>query len=101
MIRAKVYKNTSKDVYAFEIKNHTDSNVCAAVSALSQNAINSIEVFTDQKFSYNINEKGFLSFKCLTKNIEPSAALLLNSFLLGLQGIAESYPEKIYLKIKE
>ena len=101
MIKAKVYKNQNKDVYAFKIKKHGDPRVCAAVSLLSLNAINSVDKFTQQAFTHKINNNGYLAFKCRSDTVDKDAALLLNSLLLGLVGIAKSYPNDIKLIIKE
>ena len=106
MIQVFVNKNKTGDVYAFRIKDHGRSIVCAAVSILALNAVNSIEAFTSltEKDYRHRHKKGYFFFeipahKNNTDNKE--AALLLNSFLLGIEGIAESYPEDIELKEAE
>ncbi|MCL1997030.1 MAG: ribosomal-processing cysteine protease Prp [Defluviitaleaceae bacterium] len=100
MIRAKVYKNRNNDVYAFKIKEHGDPIVCAAVSLLSLNTINSVDKFTQQVFTHSIDNGGFLTFECKSDTVDKEAALLLNSLLLGLVGIEESYPMDIKLTVK-
>jgi len=99
MIKAYVYTNANSDVYGFEIYEHGDKIVCAAVSALSLNAVNSIERFCDTKFICNWDEKGgFLSLEvpALKANEKiKDVALLLNSFFLGILGIEENYPKDI------
>ena len=100
MIKAKFNKNQNGDVYSFKIENHGAPIVCSAVSLLSLNAINSIEEFTEQPFKCKVKGDGFLSFECKPNDLDKDAALLLNSLLLGLQGIAESYPDDIELVIE-
>ena len=87
MIQAIFFKN-NENIIGFEIKNHGRDIVCSAVSILSLNTVNSIEAFTDAKYSvdYDTNEK---------------AILLLSSLELGLKGIETEYPKDISLKYKE
>ena len=73
--------------------------VCAAVSVLTINTINSIEEFTDDDIVINQNEdKGIISFEF--KNAPSSEAdLLVRSFELGVMSIFEQYGKK-FLNIK-
>ena len=72
--------------------------VCAAVSILVTNTINSIESFTSAVFDYDVDEKrGFIDFKIISE-ATPETKLLLKSLILGLQMIQEEYGEK-YLRI--
>lgn len=65
--------------------------VCAGVSALIINCINSIERFSDTKFDLVQNEKdGILEFTC-KEPLDESAMLLLKSMFLGLQEIQGTY----------
>ncbi len=65
--------------------------VCAAVSALTLNTINSIEAFTDDVFSVEQAEDG--GYLKITLEGEPSdkTALLMDSMVLGLNSIQENY----------
>ena len=77
---------------------HGKDIVCAAVSALVMNTMNSIHAFTSDVFEYDENEKkGIIEFK-ITSEISPETKLLFKSLLLGLQDIQEEYGEK-YLRI--
>ena len=63
--------------------------VCAAASVLAQNAVNSIEQFTEDTFTVDVNEDlGELYFK-IDAGYSHETELLLNSLILGLQGIEE------------
>ena len=74
--------------------------VCAAVSALIINTVNSIEKFTDD--SIEAEEKdGFVSFR-FTKPVTEKGALLMDSLVLGLTDIAHSYKNRyLTVKVKE
>ena len=74
--------------------------VCAAVSALIINTVNSLEKFTDDKF--DVQEKdGFISIH-FRNNLSERAMLLMDSLLLGLTEIAGSYNNRyLTVKVKE
>jgi hypothetical protein len=73
--------------------------VCAAVSALTLNMANSIEHFTNDKFTSDMDElTGFFRFE-FTDAISDESALLMNSLILGLEDIEETYGEP-YIKIR-
>ena len=71
--------------------------ICAAVSALVINTVNSLEQLT--KDSIKAKEKdGFVSFT-FTAPISEGGTLLMDSLLLGLTEIEHSYSKR-YLKVK-
>ena len=76
--------------------------VCAGVSSLVLNTINSIECFCkDDKFTLDTKEDGgFIAFSLL-KDPSKEASLLLNSLELGMKSIKESYKEHICLNYRE
>lgn len=76
--------------------------VCAAVSVLVINTINSIEAFTEDTFENAVHqEKDVVSFELTSNPVSEKAELLLESLVLGLTSIAEEYGKKyIRLKIK-
>ena len=77
---------------------HGKDIVCAAVSALVMNTMNSIHSFTSDVFDYKEDEKkGMIDFRIVSEP-SPETKLLLKSLILGLQGIQEEYGEK-YLRI--
>ena len=100
MIEVCIYYKDN-EVHGFRIKNHTSSHVCAAVSMLSINTINSIESLTDDEFSCDYKEDGgFIDFKLKSK---PSikASVLLDALKLGLVSAKEEYPAEIKIKESE
>jgi len=95
VITVRLFTTEAGVIYGFSANSHGSGIVCAAVSILVQNAVNSIERFTDGRFSCDYAETGGrLRFEHEDlKNGEPSrdAALLLNSMALGLSGIRDEY----------
>ena len=76
-----------------------DDIVCAAISVLTINLINSIDRFTEDKITCDQNEDdGYIS---ISFEQEPSrdADLLLRSFELGVDSIFREYGKK-FLNIK-
>ena len=105
MIRVTVYKNGRYGYVGFDMEGHAGYDdpgkdlVCAAVSALVINAVNSIERFTDDETScVSDEEKGSIRFRF--RGI-PShdAALLLDSMILGLEEVEESEEYEPYIDI--
>ena len=108
MIRVTIYQNTSSHKYfGFRMEGHAEfaaygsDIVCAAVSALVINTINSIEALTEDTFEDAVHqEKDVVSFQITSKPVSEKAELLLDSLVLGLQSVAKEYGKKyICLKI--
>ena len=100
MIEVCIYYK-DKEIHGFRIKNHADSHVCAAVSMLSINTINSIEYLTDDKFACDYNEKGgFIDFR-LTEKPSIKASVLLDALKLGLVSAKNEYPKQIKITESE
>ena len=94
MIEAYIYYK-DKYIHGFKIKNHAENHVCAAISMLSINTINSIECLTNDKFTCDYKENGgFIDFKLKSK---PSIKtdVLLNALKLGLESATNEYPTEI------
>ena len=75
--------------------------ICAAVSALSTNLVNSIEKFTKDEIVVKVDEKiGLLEFKF--KHIPSHEAVILTeSCILGIETIQKENSEYIRLIFKE
>ena len=65
--------------------------VCAAASALFINTVNAIETFTDDDFTVDQDTKTDQVILQMTSSISGEAKLLIDSLLLGLQGIESEY----------
>lgn len=72
--------------------------VCAAVSALVINAINSIEQFTEDAFTCDCQDGMVKSWE-FTSDVSKESGLLMDSLMLGLAGVQKSYGDK-YLRIE-
>lgn len=66
--------------------------VCAGVSTLSQNLIASIENLTEDRPDYTI-APGVLILEI--KNLSEKSKLLIDSFFIGICGIAVAYPDYV------
>lgn len=108
MIKITIYKNSNNEYVGFKSKGHAGYGeygqdiVCAAVSILTINFVNSIENFTKDKFELKSVEKdGLLKFS-FKGTVSHDSKLLMNSMILGLQGIQDNYKnEYIDLTFKE
>lgn len=66
--------------------------VCSAVSALWQTLINSMQL-TDSEW-YTLEYPAFMH----VSNVDKFAGLLMDSFRIGVQGVAEAYPDHVEVR---
>lgn len=69
--------------------------VCAAVSVLANNLVNSLIRLTDDKIEYKRN-LGLLDIEF--KNLSEFGKLLIDSFFVGICDIKKEYPSYIEIK---
>ncbi|MCT4613075.1 MAG: ribosomal-processing cysteine protease Prp [Clostridia bacterium] len=74
---------------------HGTDIVCAAVSMLTINSVNSIDKFSKSKIAYKVND-GMLKFD--VSNIDDASKVLIDSMILGLEAVKEEYGNK-YIEI--
>lgn len=105
MTTVTIYKSDSDSYKGFTCFGHAgyaksgEDIVCAAISVLTTNTINSMECLAHEKFEVKVNEEtGFLDCRFDHKMNEQSK-LLIESMILGLESIAEQYGKK-YIKLK-
>ena len=105
MIRVTVYKNEKDQCIGFKALGHAGYSeegqdiVCAAVSVLTINTVNSIEAFTEDETSLLSDESaGLIDFQ-IKGNPSSEAELLLNAMLLGLEEIAEDMNYRKYMDL--
>ena len=102
MIQAVFYRDSDGDCQSFQIKGHAGFEeagrdiICAAVSALAVNTVNSIETLTGTKTEAS-EKSGCLTCR-LKDGKHPEPQLLVNSLILGLKNIEEEYGTK-YIRI--
>ena len=107
MTKVTVYKNCSGDIIGFRCEEHSGfarsgkDVICAAVSALVLNTINSIEQFTEDDFEGEQDEKNAVIVFKLAEGYSSEAQLLLRSLVLGLDCIAEDNRKYISITFEE
>ena len=104
MIQVKFYLDADRRYKGFAIKGHAgyapygSDIVCAAVSALSTNTVNSLEAFSSDRIRVRTEEEiGALYLRLETK-ADQTSQLLIKSLILGLESIRAEYGSK-YIKI--
>jgi uncharacterized protein YsxB (DUF464 family) len=68
--------------------------VCAAISALAQTMIQSVESLTEDKIEYTISD-GLTEVKFW--NLSEKSKTLLDSFFIGSQMIEEAFPKNVQI----
>lgn len=74
---------------------HGQDIVCAAISTLAQTLIASIEELTADEIQYVI-QPGTVDIKF--GDLSEESNLLIDSFFVGVQGIANAYPENVVIE---
>lgn len=103
MIQA-IVKKKDNQVIGFHIEGHSGYEdrgkdiVCAAVSALAINCVNSIDAFTEDRCVVESDEERGMIDLLIKDDISGSAELLLKSLVLGLEEISKSYGNQ-YLSV--
>ena len=99
------YQDSEGAVTGFETSGHAgyaqrgEDIVCAGISALVINAINSVEQFTEDEFTLDVDsENGGFVFR-LKEKPSKEAALLLNSLILGLQRMEDEEENRQYIDV--
>jgi uncharacterized protein YsxB (DUF464 family) len=108
MINVTIFKKSDGGFDGFKVTGHAGfaeegkDVVCAAVSALVINTINSIEQLTNDKFLAESDENdGRIKLKFLSENSKETK-LLMESLILGIKGVKEDYDKKyIHIFFKE
>ena len=95
------FSGNSDNITGFEVSGHAGYDeygrdiVCAAVSALATNTANSIEQFTEDDMTVDVDEKTGLLRLTMTSTISDSSKLLLKSVKLGIESIEQAYGSEI------
>ncbi len=107
MIDVQFIQDREGNVVGFRMKGHAgyaaygQDIVCAAVSALVINTVNSIEKFTQDSFAYDQEkEKDLVTFRITSAQVSTSSQLLLDSLVLGLTAIEAEYGKK-HVKVRK
>lgn len=106
MIKAVFYRNPDMTYMGFSLEGHAGyaakgkDILCAAVTALSFNTINSIEALTDNKTKVEAGDSGNLKFKFESPS-DDKGQLLIQSLVIGLTDLYKEYGDRfigIYFK---
>lgn len=108
MTKITIFRNKEHEYLGFDCFGHAgyaqegEDIVCAGISALVINTINSLGMYTAEKFSTDSDdEAGRITIRFDTP-AGHDADLLMNSLVLGLQGIQNTYGnDYIILTFKE
>ena len=100
MIKAEIFHNEIGNIIGFSVNSHGDETVCAAVSMLVINTINSIEALTEDDFNCEFNEdasdEGCIEFMLSSPDCQSEGVrILLNSLAIGLQSVYDLDPREI------
>ena len=104
MVQITILKNKQGAYTGFTFKGHAgyaesgSDIVCAAVSVLVINTLNSIETFTKDVPEVHMDEKKGLIDCRFSNEICKETVLLLDSMILGLQSVEEEYGKK-YIRL--
>ena len=105
MIRFTVYKDAGNRYKGFKCEGHAQYSdagsdiVCAAVSVLGQNTVNSIEKFTEDTVQCGSDDG--LIIASFPKAPGRDAKLLMDSLVFGMEQIAENYNDFVDIEIEE
>ncbi len=107
MTKITIFKNKNDQYLGFTCLGHAgyadegEDIVCAGISALVINTVNSLEAFTTEQFETEAEVPGEIAVR-LEHPAGHDADLLLRSLVLGLQGIQTTYgDEYIVLDFRE
>jgi len=107
LIQVRILRRKDGSIHGFEVKGHAnfakhgEDIVCAGVSAVTVGTVNSLEELAGTVMDSRMND-GFLSAYFPAdgeQGKDPQAQLLLESMVVMLNSIAESYGK--YIQIKE
>ena len=108
MTHITIYRNQKNVFTGFCCEGHAgyanagDDIVCAGISTLVINTINSIEVLTDTEILADAEQESGTIHVNFSSGCDKQAKLLVDAMILGLQGIQKNYGKKfLSLDFKE
>ncbi len=107
MTNIKLYARKGGDIFGLQVKGHAGFGVrgtdvvCASVSILVINTINSIQKLTSDKCNEKVNaRKATIDFE-IDGVVSKESKLLFDSMKLGLDNIASEYPGNVKITVEE
>lgn len=114
MIKVKIFRDKSNYIRKYTISGHANFDdygkdiVCAAISVLGQTTLLSlVEVcgLEEESIKYSIDDKtGFLDVnlpKDIEKPILENTQIVLNTLIVGVNSVIESYSKYVTLQYRE
>ena len=95
-----IYKSKAGEYKGFNCIGHAEyaasgeDIICAGISVLVINTINSIEILAGDKFDLVANDEEGLIHCSFPEPINEKSILLMDSLVLGLEGIKKQYGKK-------
>jgi uncharacterized protein YsxB (DUF464 family) len=103
MIHITIFQNQEHNITGFYCIGHSgyaesgSDIICAGVSSLVINTVNSLDVLAGAKFELDTDEESGKIDLRLTRPADHDAKLLLDSMILGLQGIQNDYGNEYFI----
>ena len=94
MIHIRFYLSREDEIVGFNVEGHGEKTVCAAISALAINTVNSIELLADTNYECEYKNELFIDFR-LTDKPDSDSRILLKALMLGVRSVAEEYPGEV------
>ena len=107
MTTVTIYNDKSGKHKGFDVRGHAGFSrrgndiVCAAISMLATNTINSIETYTDLAIKYEADERLTRIRFLIKETPNHDSQLLMNSMILGLSELEKNYKKYVTLKFEE
>ena len=107
MTSVRIVKSKVTGYKSFEVSGHSGYSeegsdiVCAAISMLATNTINSIEKYTDLAIKYEADTRRTRIRFVIKETPNHDSELLMNSMILGLSELEKNYKKNVTLKFKE
>ena len=104
MTKIEIYKDSAGSYRGFQCRDHAGSGeygfdiVCAAISVLTINTINSLDVLTKDTFELTQEEEAGFIQVLFSNQISSGGRLLMDSYVMGIESIQEEYGSK-YIKV--
>ena len=102
MTKITIFRNQKQEYLAFSCVGHAEyadageDIVCAGISVLVINTINALGMFTKEQFKTNQDEETGLISVSFEQPAGHDAKLLLDTMVLGLQGIQNNYGNVLF-----
>ena len=107
MTNIKLYARKGGDIFGMQVKGHAGFGVrgtdvvCASVSILTINTINSIQKLTSDKCNEKVNSrKATIDFE-IDGEVSRESKVLLESLKMGLEAISKDYPGNVKITVEE